>query len=271
MKSTIEVTHETVRLSIEIPKDAELKVENGAVVRKGEVLAVKSNLEVQYKLAQSLQVKPEMVQGLLKKQVGEQVQTGDILAEKKGMWQVRRVPSQVSGVISKLIDGVIYIQVPQQEMTVTSPVTGKVVEITALEMEIEVEVEVIVAESSMGGRTWGELMWLDSEKGKGLENVRGDFRHKIVVMDGGLQKGVWFKLCALEIAGLVCPKIPEELGSWREQQHEEQLPVVIGSAKQNFEEVIEGFTKELKEWFNRRMGRVGVIEGEGKKIAVVSS
>ncbi len=269
-------------LVINLQPRTEVVVKPGEAVKKGQVLGSIKQERVVYDLAGGLKTKAGKINSWLKRKTGEEVQPGDVLVQKSSWFRAQRVVSQVAGTILEVKEGRMTIELKGEEVEVKSPVSGMVVEVTGEEIKVEIEGETLEGSWGWGPKLWGELMVVGENNGEvTIESLRGDFKDKVVVLGSELQKGLWHKLCALGIKSLLCAQVPNEFSDWlAEDEDDEELKqsvVVLGRDGEMVDDSGEGddqndedsgFTTELWSWFNKRVGRVAVVDGKTKKLFV---
>jgi len=320
MKEKFQANESTTVVVIDLGAGAAARVKAEEMITKGEVLGEKLPDRAEYDLVKVLGVKADKATKLLKKQVGDEVRPGDLLAEKKGWLTAKKLKSQVAGKVIAGEKGKLTVEISGTGHEIVSMVTGKVVKADNGAVEVDIRGEELIADWGWGPQVWGKLWLLGASDGQELsiESVRGDLKNLVVVLGVVLNKGLWHKLCTLGIKGLICPGVPEDFDQWMATDDDEEVEGLAGRQKQavvvmgskqaglgkdvgeesenkvktdkenkdgedNKEEPHSEAVKEqssgevpqntvlapeLWEWFNKRVGRVAVVNGHEKKVLV---
>ena len=269
-QSTIPITY---------PPESEIKVEVDQQVEKNQLLTVKPAPSVRFDIAQKLKISVDQIDTLLKKQIGDSVETGEILIEKKGWFRARKIISHVSGTLVSLEQGVLQLQIISEPEEVHSPLAGKIIHINEDEHLIQIECP---SESLETEWTWGPLVWgrLTAVGGYGseleLERIKGDYSQQILIISGQLTKALWHKLSTLGTTGLISGRKPDGFEHWFDEEagpenhHGHPSIAVAPSIKktEDMEETDPKFAQSVWEWFNDRVGRIAVLDGDNKKISI---
>lgn len=130
------------------------------------------------RVAQRLHVAPAKVEVYLRKRVGDHMEKGEVLAERKGLAR-RRMLCPMDGTIVQITDGQVIIEGerPRQEIYATVP--GKV---TAIEPGHHVAIETTAALIQLawghGDFAWGTLRVLDTAPGLATDPARFTIDHR---------------------------------------------------------------------------------------------
>lgn len=209
-------------LPILLPKGFNPKISVGNIVSSGDLLASKNTgKEEVIFLAESLGISPSKVLRCLKKHLGDMVDKGEILAEKKKMVGAKKFISPFSGTITRLEEstGRLYILTQNEESieTINSPVDGKVTFCDNNKIVLETEKEAILADKISGSGTRGELFFLPGEKIK-PEDISGELTKKIILAKS-FEKAAFSKAFALGVLGIIGVEIKDEdIDSFKEKK-----------------------------------------------------
>jgi len=196
-------------LKIPLLGNFERKVEEGEVVKEGEVLAQFSRLKVvEINLAQALGVKPKKLPLFLEVGVGREVEEGQILAKRKGLFKTLKVLSPISGRVEGLVEdlGILRIETKNEPIKIRSPISGWVEKREKNFLILKFPALILPAKAAFGQSSWGIL---ENFSGEGIFNLK-DVEGKIVLI-GELNLVVLNKLEALGGKGAVCLKVEKEV------------------------------------------------------------
>ena len=189
-----------------------LKVSAGDKVAVGQILAEgQGNFhEITIHLAHELKLVPKRVIKTLKKNLGDSVAAGDVLAVKKSLMGSQSVLSEFSGIITKVdeISGDIVIRVfggEQNLKTIISPVEGVVDSLEDGKVILKTEKHAILAVDGVGGEAEGAIEYLaDSDETKLDSSIKGK-----ILLTKGIDKVYVFKTIGLEAAGIVTENLED--------------------------------------------------------------
>lgn len=150
-------------MTIDIPIDPEKKL----AIKVGEKVdfdtpLYKSNekSEERIAVAELLSIHPKRIFHHLKKNVGDMVVLGDILAEKKSFFSDKKITSHIEGVVTEIdhIEGIILIETQKETLSERCWFAGYVEEISKKNIKIKISknhaVEAKYVEKDFGGMTW---------------------------------------------------------------------------------------------------------------------
>lgn len=256
-------------LPLSIPPDAQIKVVANQTVKDGDLLAVKPAPHVEFNLAKKLNLKPPKVEKLLQKKVGDVVESGEILIEKKNFFSAHKIISHVSGQVSSYQEGSIYLKINQPDIEIFSPVAGQVKLIENHVISIDTPVETLDAHWCWGPLVWGNIQIAgDRQNPPEIETVKGSYTGQIIVISGPLTKALWHKYIALDAKGFICSQVPDDFDQWSlepDSVHTNQAMVVIDNGKSS------AFASDQWKWFNDRVGQVAILSPEDKKVHIAKS
>jgi biotin carboxyl carrier protein len=206
-------------LPIQIPKGFSVIVREGDVVAQGQVVARRSErfLERRIPLSTLLNVSPKKAAKLLRKNPGDSLREGELLAAKPSFISVTEVVSQVSGTMLRFEhesgDLVFELQVTDQTvMDVSSPFAGTVREVAQDHIGLDTKNGGgVVATKGLGGNAEGMLLLLDP----GPSGV-ADGQAIVVDMIGNIVLGPSFsrealvKASGVGVAGIVAAHIADD-------------------------------------------------------------
>lgn len=148
---------------IDIPIDPEKKV----AIKVGEkvdfstpLYKSKEKSEERIEVAGLLSIHPKKIFHHLKKNVGDRVILGDVLAEKKSLFSDKKITSHIEGVITEIdhIEGIILIETQKESQPEHCWFAGYVEEISKKQVQIKIGknyvVEAKYVERDFGGMTW---------------------------------------------------------------------------------------------------------------------
>lgn len=120
----------------------------------------KEKSEERIEVAELLSIHPKKIFHHLKKNVGDMVVLGDILAEKKSLFTDKKITSHIEGVITEIdhIEGIILIETQKESQSERCWFAGYVEEISKKQITIKIGknhiVEAKYVEKDFGGMTW---------------------------------------------------------------------------------------------------------------------
>lgn len=120
----------------------------------------KEKSEERIAVAELLSIHPKKIFHHLKKNVGDVILIGDILAEKKSFFTDRKVTSPIEGVISEIdhIEGIVLIETQKETISERCWFAGYVEEVSKKHIKIKIgkhqEVEAKYVEKDFGGQVW---------------------------------------------------------------------------------------------------------------------
>lgn len=218
-------------------------------VKEGDILAQNSvPSEVSIDIASDLSIPVRKVRTALKKNPGEQIAEGDVIAEKKGVMGGKIIKSTIKGTISRLDDETGSLVVKTGENTrgddkIVCPVDGVVTLATSTKILVKTDKEAIVADKFSGQSYSGEALKLKSTD---VRDIGSDVEDRVVIVDK-LTREDLAKLLALGVGAVVTSEIDDSVFSNLEAKSIE-TPVIRISEKD-------------MEAFSKNVNRV-VVDGE---------
>jgi len=149
---------------LEIPIDPEKKL----AIKVGEKVGFttplyksKEKAEERIEVAELLSIHPKKIFTHLKKNVGDIIITGDLLAEKKSFFSDKKVTSHIEGVITEIdhIEGIVLIETQRETSSENCWFAGHVVDISKKQVHIKIEKHISL-EAKYVERDFGGSLWL---------------------------------------------------------------------------------------------------------------
>ena len=189
------------------------KVSANDKVAAGDIIAqkgLKGGDEV-INVAKLLAIKPQKISGALKKNLGDGVTEGEILAVKNGALVLRKkqIISKFSGTVVKIDEesGVVYIRTQDGEKgdTIISPVAGIVDSCNNEKIVIKTDKEAVIAEDSLGGEQTGELLYIEHFD---QDKLTKEIEDKVLLAKQ-IDKVSLYKAIGLNAAGVIIQQIED--------------------------------------------------------------
>lgn len=140
-------------LSLKLPSKAKIFVKVGERVKSGSILCQgeEKGQRFTFPLAKIFKIRPEMIDRVLAKKIGEKVRKGEVLAKKEGFFGKMVLKSPIDGFLSQVsqILGEVVLEKDKKEVSLKTPVEGVVSQIS--EEEIKIDFEGKVFEGNGGG------------------------------------------------------------------------------------------------------------------------
>lgn len=196
-----------MKTTIKLPlsPNAKVVVEVGDKIERNTKLAtgVSDSGENLIHLARLLHVDSSSIPKYLRKRIGQEVSSGDLLAQKKGFFSLHTVTSPVVGKISEvdLKKGTLTILSSENSSDFVSPTSGKVVKIDQNHIDIEIEGQVFKGAKGEGEDSFGNLVSIAGEN-IGILDISIDV-DDCIVLAHSLKKEAVVKLDVMGAAGLV--------------------------------------------------------------------
>lgn len=149
-------------LSIPMPEAGKPLIKSGQKVDfNTPIFEQKIRREMKIFISQKIDVSPQKIFQYIKKLVGDRVEKGELLAEKKSFMGGRHYKSEYEGILKEInhTDGSVVLEVSTQENTIaTSFFKGEITKIDGKELHLKVEkakqFEVKEQTGSFGGKTY---------------------------------------------------------------------------------------------------------------------
>lgn len=200
-------------LPIYLPQGFTPKVSEKDQIKENHVLAEKkdSHRDAFAKVATDLNVSPQKAKEYLKKNPGDIVREGDILAEKSEFLSKKEVISKVDGTFyrydEKSGDMIIRVEGGGEAKTITSPVDGEVIEVSDEKIVIKVEKEAILGEIGCGKSASGDVVNLGEKVDFSEIDIK--ISGKIIAAKKISREAV-AKAMGVGAIGIIAQEIPEE-------------------------------------------------------------
>jgi hypothetical protein len=199
-------------LPILLSEGFSLKVSAGDKVAAGQVIAEgqTSVQEETLHLAHDLKLVPQKALKTLKKNLGDSVSVGEVLATKKTLLSSKQIVSKFSGIIARIDaeSGDVVIRVTggtQNLKTIVSPVDGVVDLVDNGKVILKTDKETLMAVDGIGLEAEGEIEYLpDSDETKLGVEVKGK-----ILLTKSIDKVYVFKTIGLEAAGIITENLED--------------------------------------------------------------
>lgn len=209
----------TIRRTRKLPRRSVPKVAMSQSVQANEVVAAVEIPEQHrmIKASDRLRVAPQELEKFMKKQVGDIVERGEVLAARGGFFDMlggRRVVSPVDGKIVLVTDGKIMLEGGRKHVAIISSVPGKVVGISVGEqMVIETIGTLIQVAWGHGELTWGTLKTMDTKPGvtTDLGRFNVDHRAAIVAIGSPLTEDFLKGAVEIKVKGIIAASMHASL------------------------------------------------------------
>lgn len=163
-------------------------------------------------VAKILRVNPSAIYKYLKKQVGQEINKGEILAEKRGFFSSCVIKSPISAKLGQidLKKGTLTLlkNSPSRVKKITCPIPGKVKSINRSYIEVEIDGELYEVYRGEGKDVFGRLYYFSGET-LGVLDISFATDNCIIACQSVAEEGL-VKLEVLGAAGLILRKAPKE-------------------------------------------------------------
>lgn len=195
-------------LPINLPKDTILKVSVGDKITEGDIIAKNKlkNIDEIIHLSKDCDILPKDIESALKKNLGDSIQVGEVIAIKKKNFRKEKILSKISGTLIKIDKeiGDLYIktdgQGPMED--IISPVDGIVDFCNNEKIVIKTQKNTILAKEAFGVDITAEVF----VKNLVSEDVNQDVNGKIIVTQN-LDKVSLFKSLGLGAKGIIAENL----------------------------------------------------------------
>jgi hypothetical protein len=222
-------------LPIPLPDGYDTLVSVDDTVTAGQTLATpqKGDEEI-LDLPQMLNIPKEKVKHVLRKKPGDNVEEGDVIAQKKSFLGLDQdtVVSKVSGIITRYerFTGSLIIQTstPSHTKKIVSPVDGKVTLCNNEQIVIQTPKHVVLGKNGWGSKRRARLFILEASFSHGKTNVLYHLdNHAIgkVVVGKKFTREMLMKGAGLGIKGIICLHIAPEDREYI-QGREQSMPII---------------------------------------------
>lgn len=201
-----------MKTTIKLPIDphAKLLVDVGRVIDEKTIVAEleKVREEKILHLSKLLHVKNERIGNYLKKNVGEKISIGEVIAEKKGLFSTTHITSPIVGFIKEMDVkyGTLTLETGSHTLNrkILSPARGIVVDVGKGYLEVEVSGSLYRGHKGEGEAIFGSLVYISGEN-IGTLDVDHDVEKKIVTAHS-LKEESLVKLDVMGAVGLITLK-----------------------------------------------------------------
>jgi hypothetical protein len=233
-------------LPILLPEGFSLKVSVGDKIAAGQVLAEgqgKPQEEIIH-LAQRLKLVPQKAIQSLKKNLGDSVSVGEVLAAKKSLLSSKQIISKFSGIIIRIDEtsGDLVIRISggaQTPKSLNSPVAGTVQSFDNGKVVLKTDKETILALDGVGGESEGKIEYLaDSDETKLDAQIKGK-----ILLTKAIDRVYVFKTIGLEAVGIITEDLEDVDFIDLEEKHI-RMPILQVS-EEDFKKLIKESQKNI--------------------------
>lgn len=191
-------------LPINLPEGAKPTVSVGDKIAQRDIIAKKqsSSIDEIIHLSKDFDILPKDIEKSVKKNLGDSIKTGEVIAVKKKTFGGEKILSKISGTLTKIdnIAGDLYIKTEGTELTedIFSPVDGIIDFCNNEKIVIKTQKNTVLAKDAFGVDITGELL----VKNLVLGNITDDINDKILVTQN-LDKVSLFKSLGLGAKGII--------------------------------------------------------------------
>jgi hypothetical protein len=230
-------------LPVLLPEGFAPKVSVNDKLTAGEIIAEKKDkgIEEVIHVFQILRIDPKKILRSLKKNLGDSVSKGDVLAIKKGRLRLgtKKIISEFSGTIVKIDeekgDVLIHTGVGDRNLiTIISPVDGIVDFCNNDKIVIKTDRQALLAKRAMGEEARGELFVIEDEE-IDFSKITAEVSQKIV-LGKNFVKGAIFKVFALGALGVVSVQIGES--DFEDLEEKRIKSPVVQIEKEDFDKLV---------------------------------
>lgn len=260
------VSLEKVVASVTLPLSpgGKLKVEKNHKVQEGQVIVQrKASSQIKnYHLSRLIGVPPKKAIKFLVKKLGEEVEEGELVAQKKSLLgKEEKFFAPIKGILDSLTeDGVLRIKKEIPEEEIKAPFSGRVTKISPNSVSLSFAAVEIKGGEGRGGKASGYLAIIGGEE-QDLFSLDNSCQKQIIALQGKLPKGFWYKAASLGAAGFVVGGLIEESLLKEIEEEENSLPVVILGENGKI-------NQEIWEELRKNQGKMILLEGKEKRILI---
>lgn len=154
-------------ITLPLPEKAKPLIKPGQVLDVGAPLYEESaRKEIKIPIAQKLHIAPHTIFNHLKKFVGDEIDKGELLAEKKSLFTTAYCRSEFTGVIKEInhTEGVVLLAIrTEDDIKYLSPLQGSVEEVSKKEIKIKINKAKEYETKEVSGRMGGRSVYIQSE------------------------------------------------------------------------------------------------------------
>lgn len=194
-------------LPILLPDESRVEVSVNDKLTAGQVIAKKGGVSTEeiIHVSQSLNIPLKKFKNCLKKNLGDSIEEGEIIAVKKGHLGIggKKLISKFSGTVINIDEGKgdVYIKTGsgRKEEEIISPVDGTVDFCDNEKIVVKTDGEVVLAQDGLGNEQTGELLYIENfDPNKLTGKISGR-----VILTKNMDKASLFKAIGLNAAGVI--------------------------------------------------------------------
>ncbi len=201
-----------------VPEGSTLRVTSGQVVKAGDPLAV-ADVAREHRLidlVEALRIKPRQIAACLRKQEGDDIAEGEVLAERRGLLGMggRQVIAPFDGRIVLIESGQMLLEGRRTRLEVEATLPGRVVRVEPEELVmIETSGGLVQMAWGSGGLAWGTLRVMDDTPGlvTGAGRFNIDHRGMIVAIGSPLTAEFLAGAVNIRVKGVIAASMPASL------------------------------------------------------------
>lgn len=154
-------------ITLPLPEKAKSLIKLGQILDVGAPLYEEfARKEIKIHIAQKLHIAPHTIFNHLKKFVGDEIDKGELLAEKKSLFTTAYCRSEFAGVIKEInhTEGVVLMGIrTEDDIKYLSPLQGSVEEVSKKEIKIKINKAKEYETKEVNGRMGGRSVYIQSE------------------------------------------------------------------------------------------------------------
>ena len=191
-------------LPVNLPEGAKPTVSVGDKIAQRDIIAKNktSSIDQIIHLFKDCNILPKDIESSLKKNLGDSIKAGEVIAVKKKIFGGEKILSKISGTLTKIdnIAGDLYIKTKEVELVedIISPVDGIIDFCNNEKIVIKTQKNTVVAKDAFGVDITAEIL----VKNLVLGNITQDVNNKIVVTEN-LDKISLYKSLGLGAKGII--------------------------------------------------------------------
>lgn len=246
-----------MQISLLIPQGAKIFVEENQKVKDGQPLfsSEEKGEVVECDLSAIQGGSPADLRHHLLCSLGSKIHKDQILAESRSLFglKTKTIKSPADGLAEAITDGgVLKIRTAGKIQDTCSPAPAVIRSING-NINLEIKGEKLIGEDGYGVDRWGLLKIIGQrEETLGFQQVGDEVKNSILVVGGSVSNGIYYKIEALEVGGLVCGKM------LKEEERLEELTVLELGVEDGF--IPENFWKKLQ----KSQGEKVLLSGRDK-------
>ncbi len=221
------------------------------------VIAQKRNGKTQIINLSSFGFSPNALEKSLKKNIGDSIKEGEIIAVKKGKLGLggKKLLSKFSGIITKVNEQTqeVYVRSGVDEVieTMLSPVVGTVDFCNNEKIVIKTEREAVIAKDALGKKAEGEIFYIENLD---FNKLTSEISDKIILVKI-LDKTSLFKILGLDAKGIITEEI-DDVDFIDLNDKKIEIPI-LSVSEEDFRKILKNKNKKI------------FLDGESKSIIVL--